>query len=183
MSDDGMRMSSGLTASEERLRAAMVRAGHRVLRNGWPDFLVTDKSGCVLGAVEAKTGSDRLSVEQQSMIAALASVGIMTEVVRVDRAHLSGGPRERYQVKCESPAVAVLRLSAVAEKLRAEIADLEAQKLEREADLEDLQYDVDAAWEETSAEWLRAFFDDLPAEEARAIALGIRGRAWREGHP
>ncbi len=52
------------------------RHGHRVLRAGWPDFLLVDKATGKPFAVEVKTGSDRLSRRQANCFEVLEKAGI-----------------------------------------------------------------------------------------------------------
>lgn len=70
--------------AETRLAAALQKKGLVVYRNGWPDFLVTDRSHKTGMALELKVGKDRLRPEQIAMHAALAAFGVPTFVVRED---------------------------------------------------------------------------------------------------
>lgn len=69
---------------EAQLAAALQKKGLVVYRNGWPDFLVTDRAQRTGMALELKTGKDKLRPEQIAMHAALAAFGVPTFVVRED---------------------------------------------------------------------------------------------------
>jgi VRR-NUC domain len=69
---------------EAQLAAALQKKGLVVYRNGWPDFLVTDRAQRTGMALELKTGKDKLRPEQIAMHAALGAFGIPTFVVRED---------------------------------------------------------------------------------------------------
>ena len=60
------------------------RRGFRVLRNGWPDFLVLNKDETRGFALELKKGTDKLSSEQIEMHKALARFGILTFTAKDD---------------------------------------------------------------------------------------------------
>lgn len=65
-----------LTEAEQAFCAAADRRGKRVLRNGWPDFMVFDlASGGILG-VEVKTDRDEVSEAQARMFEALEMFGL-----------------------------------------------------------------------------------------------------------
>jgi hypothetical protein len=71
-----------LTTIEQAFCAMAANRGRRVIRNGWPDFLVEDpKTGKTI-AVEVKSNVDALSPEQRRMFAALERLGIRVFVWR-----------------------------------------------------------------------------------------------------
>jgi hypothetical protein len=56
------------------------RHGHKVIKNGWPDFLLMHKDTGRPFAVEVKTAADRMSRRQEKCFAALESGGIAVYV-------------------------------------------------------------------------------------------------------
>jgi hypothetical protein len=50
--------------------------GMLVLKRGWPDFIVLDKSGVLVACVEVKDGRDSLSPHQEKVATALMLAGI-----------------------------------------------------------------------------------------------------------
>jgi hypothetical protein len=67
-----------LTPAEGAFLLRALKQGSKVLRNGWPDFLV-ERDGEVF-AVEVKQGPDDLSDAQVRMFAALERVGLKVYV-------------------------------------------------------------------------------------------------------
>ena len=99
--------ANGLTRSEEEVRRVLSADGHTVLRNGWPDFLVISRKPVIMRGVrliekgvlglEVKSGSDRLSPEQEATHNALCAAGVSVATVWEDNpgkliARHSAGP-------------------------------------------------------------------------------------------
>jgi len=69
---------------EAKLKRKLQRENpdHKVLRNGWPDFLVISKTtGKIIKAIEAKLPGSKPTKEQRAIHSALNNSGILTEVV------------------------------------------------------------------------------------------------------
>jgi len=71
-----------LTPTEQAFCALAASRGRRVIRNGWPDFLVEDPKTGKMIAVEVKSNVDALRPEQRRMFAALERLGIRVFVWR-----------------------------------------------------------------------------------------------------
>ena len=61
---------------EKEFKEELEAKGYKVLRNGWPDFLVQNPEGRVTYAVELKYGDDKLSAPQKEMHRALRKAGL-----------------------------------------------------------------------------------------------------------
>ena len=73
-----------MTPHERSIYEALIKRGYRVLRNGWPDFLVTNPAQTHGFALELKKGYDPVRPDQEKMHRALAKFGILTLTVRDD---------------------------------------------------------------------------------------------------
>ncbi len=73
-----------MTESEERLQAALVKTGWKILRNGWPDFLCVGNAANgrqAIAAVELKTRHDHTRPSQLAVHDVLRKAGIPVHVV------------------------------------------------------------------------------------------------------
>lgn len=113
---------------EKQCLDALARQGHKVLRNGWPDFMVVSNRRGVpaVCAVEVKRGADCLNADQRRMHAVLISVGIPVHVIReselaeIDSGSLMVHQRELWNLaKCygAKPTDDLLRIQARVESL------------------------------------------------------------------
>lgn len=68
----------------------------RILRRGWPDFLV-ERNGGIFG-IEVKTPNDKLSADQELMHATLRRYGINTRIIIVDNTAARLTPAQENQV-------------------------------------------------------------------------------------
>ena len=76
---DGRKKKQGMTLSELSV-FNFLSSGAKVLRCGWPDFLVLNNG--VAYCVEVKAGNDPLTDQQLEMHAALKKIGIHVFIVR-----------------------------------------------------------------------------------------------------
>ncbi len=68
-----------MNEAEERFRRLMLERGAKVLRSGWPDFLVITAAGSAL-AVEVKSDGDRMRPAQVRTFEALEAAGLEIRV-------------------------------------------------------------------------------------------------------
>lgn len=71
-----------MTPSESAVHAVISGLGLRVLRTGWPDFLVLNQIDEILMAVEVKSDHDTVKPHQQKIHELLRDSGIEVRVVR-----------------------------------------------------------------------------------------------------
>jgi len=74
-----------VNAYEREIYDSLRQRGWKVLRRGWPDFLVMDKGWSRGFALEVKRNGDKLTEEQAEMHKALARFGIMVHVVHDEK--------------------------------------------------------------------------------------------------
>ena len=77
--------------SEQKFLRWADRRGLQVGRNGWPDFFCKSPSGGV-AAVEVKSGSDRLSPEQQRCFVFLEEAGVEVFIFHTSWSEKTGAP-------------------------------------------------------------------------------------------
>lgn len=79
-------VDEGMLTEAERAFVSMADArGKRVLRNGWPDFMVFDLESGGMIAVEVKTDDDSVSPAQARMFEALEEHGLRVMVWSPER--------------------------------------------------------------------------------------------------
>lgn len=74
-----------LNAAEQEFCAVADRRGKRLLRNGWPDFMMLDPETGGMVAVEVKTDADSVSEAQARMFEALESHGMRVMIWSPER--------------------------------------------------------------------------------------------------
>ena len=74
-----------LTPAEQAFCAVAHARGKRLLRNGWPDFLVLDPESGGLAAIEVKTDEDEISPAQARMFEALEELGLRVMIWSPER--------------------------------------------------------------------------------------------------
>lgn len=74
-----------MNEQEEKIKIALEKKGLRVLRNGWPDFLVVDEDKHQVFTVEVKGGKDQLSNEQKDIHRYFAQMGVPAYIMRTEK--------------------------------------------------------------------------------------------------
>jgi len=69
---------------EKDIKKGLEERGYKVLKNGWPDFLIQDPSGQAF-FIEAKADGDTLKPNQAEMLQALASLKLNVLIVSEKR--------------------------------------------------------------------------------------------------
>jgi len=72
-----------MNENEKELHRELVKKGYKVLRNGWPDFLVIPPNKGKIFAMELKYGRDKVSPDQKKMHKALEEAGLEVRVHQV----------------------------------------------------------------------------------------------------
>lgn len=141
-----------MNENERYAHDGLLRAGYRVLRNGWPDFLVVKDEEQIF-AIEWKEFGDKVRPDQEAMHTVLERAGIATLVTGSLDEALRFRPPSAYEVQLAQEVVVRDKVRSQrwkaerdCELMREELAHLTAEYRSLLKERDAVKRDISRAW-------------------------------------